>query len=144
MERVRDAVILAGGSGTRMLPASLYTPKETLPLLDTPILNHLIWEAARAGVSRVHLVLSKRKFEILKEFFGGFSMIGDQVRIDLPRIALVPVVEGLQIIPHIQNNPGGVADAISVAIDSIWSWSTAGARSISRLIRQIFSNVSGL
>ena len=46
-------------------------------------------------------------------------MIGDQVRIDLPRIALIPVVEGLQIIPHIQNNPGGVADAISVAIDSI-------------------------
>ena len=72
MERVRDAVILAGGSGTRMLPASLYTPKETLPLLDTPILNHLIWEAARAGVSRVHLVLSKRKFEILKEFLEVF------------------------------------------------------------------------
>ena len=46
MAEVRDAIILAGGIGTRMLPASLYAPKEALPLVDTPIINHLIWEAA--------------------------------------------------------------------------------------------------
>jgi UTP--glucose-1-phosphate uridylyltransferase len=60
MARVRDAIILAGGIGTRMLPASLYMPKETMPLIDTPILNHLVWEAAKAGVSQVHLVVSEK------------------------------------------------------------------------------------
>ena len=50
MAEVRDAIILAGGIGTRMLPASLYAPKEALPLVDTPIINHLIWEATKAGV----------------------------------------------------------------------------------------------
>ena len=44
---VSEAVILAGGLGTRMLPASLYSAKEALPLIDTPILNHLIWEEKR-------------------------------------------------------------------------------------------------
>ena len=71
MEGVDDAIILAGGNGTRMLPASLYMPKETMPLVDTPILNHLIWEAARAGVKRIHLVLSQRKKEILDRFIGN-------------------------------------------------------------------------
>ena len=39
MTEVRDAIILAGGIGTRMLPASLFTPKEALPLADTPAIN---------------------------------------------------------------------------------------------------------
>ena len=34
MEKVEDAVILAGGNGTRMLPASLFMPKETMLLVD--------------------------------------------------------------------------------------------------------------
>tara|TARA_B100000902_G_scaffold297035_1_gene284092 strand:+ start:152 stop:1036 length:885 start_codon:yes stop_codon:yes gene_type:complete len=119
MPEVRDAVILAGGVGTRMLPASLYMPKETMPLVDTPIINHLIWEAAKAGVSRVHLVLSKRKYEILSEFIN-FGEIHDKgVRSDLPREALSLDYQGIEIVPHIQSNPGGVADAVSVVLGDI-------------------------
>ena len=116
---VDDAVILAGGMGTRMLPASLYAPKETMPLVDTPILNHLIWEAAKAGVSRVHLVLSEGKRDLLEKFLQFGTIHGDEVRVDLPRESISLGVEGVEIIPHIQANPGGVADAISVAIESI-------------------------
>ena len=85
MAKVEEAIILAGGTGTRMLPASLYIPKETMPLVDTPIINHIIWEAARAGVSRVHLVLSNRKHEILVDFIGHEGIHGDEIRPDLPR-----------------------------------------------------------
>ena len=119
MAKVEDAVILAGGSGTRMLPASLFIPKETMPLVDTPLINHLIWEAARAGVSRVHLVLSNRKYEILSEFINDGRAHGDDIRPDLPRESLRMGLEGLTIVPHIQTSPGGVADAISTAVDSI-------------------------
>ena len=42
MGKVRDAVIVAAGLGTRMLPASAYVPKELLPLVDVPVLHHLI------------------------------------------------------------------------------------------------------
>ena len=119
MGRVKDAIILAGGSGTRMLPASLYTAKEALPLVDTPILNHLIWEAAKAGVSRVHLVLSERKKEVFEYFLENTSPIGDEVRVDLPRDALKLGIEGISVIPYVQHYPGGVADAISVPIVNI-------------------------
>ena len=119
MAKVKDAVILAGGNGTRMLPASLYIPKETMPLVDTPLINHLIWEAAKAGVSRVHLVLSKRKYEILRDFIDNEEVHSDSIRTDLPRDSLRLGLEELSIIPHIQSNPGGVGDAISTAIDSL-------------------------
>lgn len=119
MSEVDDAIILAGGMGTRMLPASLYMPKETLPLVDTPLLNHLIWEASMAGVSRIHLVLSERKMVLLEEFFGDGSVFSDDIRMDLPREALSMGTKGVEIIPYIQKHAGGVADAISVAIGSI-------------------------
>ncbi len=119
MARVEDAVILAGGSGTRMLPASLFIPKETMPLVDTPIINHLIWEAIKAGVSRIHVVLSKRKYEILSDFIINGGLHGDEIRPDLPRESLRLGLEGVEIVPHIQKSPGGVADAISSSIESI-------------------------
>ena len=84
MPRINDAIILAGGGGTRMLPASLYVPKETLPLVDTPIINHLIWEVAKAGVTRIHLVLSSRKKDILNEFLENEVVHGPEVRVISP------------------------------------------------------------
>ena len=119
MAEVRDAIILAGGIGTRMLPASLFAPKEVLPLVDTPLINHLIWEAAKAGATRVHIVLSERKKVFLEQFIGGNVIHGNEVRVDLPRESLSLGVEGVEIILHVQTTAGGVADAISVAIKQI-------------------------
>ena len=119
MKKVEDAIILAGGLGTRMLPASMYMPKETMPLVDTPLLNHLIWEAAKAGVSRIHLVISPEKFNILENFLIDDELFDDNVRADLPREVLRLGVEGVEIVPQIQNSPGGVADAISIALSDI-------------------------
>lgn len=119
MNTVDDAVILAGGRGTRMLPASLYMPKETMPLIDTPIINHLIWEAARSGVTRIHLVLSQWKMDILSGFISGEYSVQDDVRADLPRVSLSLGAESVELIPHIQESALGVADAISQALPSI-------------------------
>ena len=119
MAEVRDAIILAGGIGTRMLPASLFAPKEVLPLVDTPLINHLIWEAAKAGVTRIHLVLSERKRDFLHQFIDRGAIHGNEVRVDLPRESLSLGVKGVQIVPHVQTTAGGVADAISVAINQV-------------------------
>ena len=51
MGHVNEAVILAGGRGTRMLPATLFSPKEFLPLFDVPIIKHLFEECIIAGIS---------------------------------------------------------------------------------------------
>ena len=61
MGKVRDAVIVAAGLGTRMLPTSAYIPKELLPLVDVPVLHHLIFEAKAAGCDRIHIITSPTK-----------------------------------------------------------------------------------
>ncbi len=119
MGGIRHAVILAGGLGTRMLPASIYSPKEGLPLVDTPIIHHLIWESAKAGVEEIHIVLSKEKEDLWGEVLDGTARVPEDARLDLPRSALTPLVEGLKIILHIQKDPGGVGDAIQTAIGEI-------------------------
>lgn len=120
MDEVLDAVILAGGRGTRMLPGSSYVPKEIMPLVDTPILNHLIWEACKASVKRIHIVISPRKRSILnKILINDNNYWGDEIRTDLPRISLHPLPKGVEIIIHEQVNPGGVGDAILLAAETI-------------------------
>lgn len=113
MIEVNDAIILAGGRGTRMLPSSSYVPKEIMPLIDTPIINHLIWEACKAGVERIHLVVSPAKKDILSKVFN--NKWHENIRQDLPRVALDPVPNNVEILLHEQSNPGGVGDAILCA-----------------------------
>lgn len=119
MTAVNDAIILAGGMGTRMLPASLYAPKEVLPLLDTPLINHLIWEAELAGVRRIHLVLSQKKVHYLEDFLRSKIMHGDDIRRELPRHALMLGSGRAELIPHVQKTPGGIGNAISVVADYV-------------------------
>lgn len=58
---VRTAVIPAAGMGTRFLPATRATPKELLPIYDTPALQFVIDEAVAAGCDRVVIVTSRAK-----------------------------------------------------------------------------------
>ena len=61
MAVVQDALLVAGGLGTRMLPTSASVPKEALPLVDIPALVHLAREAVAAGARRLHIISSPRK-----------------------------------------------------------------------------------
>jgi UTP--glucose-1-phosphate uridylyltransferase len=47
--------------GTRFLPATRATPKELLPIYDTPALQFVIDEAAQAGCTRIVIVTSRAK-----------------------------------------------------------------------------------
>ena len=58
---VRTAVIPAAGMGTRFLSATRATPKELLPMYDTPALQFVIDEAVQAGIERVIVVSSRSK-----------------------------------------------------------------------------------
>ena len=48
-------VVLAGGEGTRLRPYTTILPKPLLPIADMPILEILIRQLARAGLSRITL-----------------------------------------------------------------------------------------
>ncbi len=54
--RVRTAIFPVAGLGTRFLPATKATPKELLPVIDTPLIQYAIDEARDAGIERMIFV----------------------------------------------------------------------------------------
>ena len=65
---IDTAVIPAAGFGTRMLPAAKSVPKEMLPILSRPTIEHVVGEAAEAGVGDVLMVVSNDKKAIEDHF----------------------------------------------------------------------------
>lgn len=66
--KVRKAVIVAAGLGTRMLPASKVIPKEILPIVDKPALQVVVEEVVASGIEEVVLVLSPNRTIGLEHF----------------------------------------------------------------------------
>ena len=66
--QIRKAVIPAAGLGTRFLPVTKSVPKELLPIVDRPLLQYVIAEAAEAGVEEVIIITSPGK-ESISDYF---------------------------------------------------------------------------
>jgi len=117
---IEDAIIIAAGNGTRMLPASLYTPKEFLPLVDIPAIHHLIWEVMEAGIKRIHIVISDDKLIFVERLVSrGKELSASGIRPGLGEGVLSPIPEGVQLITHIQEEQNGVGGAIRCSLDGI-------------------------
>jgi UTP--glucose-1-phosphate uridylyltransferase len=71
---VRKAVILAAGYGTRFLPATKVIPKEMLPLVDRPAIQHVVEEAVRAGLQEIILVTAAAKRAVEDHFDREFEL----------------------------------------------------------------------
>lgn len=65
---VRTVVVPAAGMGTRFLPATKTVPKELLPVVDTPGIEMIAEEAAGAGATRLAIVTSPSKDEVMRHF----------------------------------------------------------------------------
>jgi UTP--glucose-1-phosphate uridylyltransferase len=65
---VTKAVIPAAGLGTRFVPATKAMPKEMLPVIDTPVIQYVVEEAAAAGLTDVLMVTARGKTNIEDHF----------------------------------------------------------------------------
>lgn len=65
---IRKAVIPAAGLGTRFLPATKAIPKEMIPIVDVPMIQHIVEEAARSGINDIVLITARRKEAIENHF----------------------------------------------------------------------------
>jgi UTP--glucose-1-phosphate uridylyltransferase len=61
MPRIRTAIVLAAGYGTRFLPATKAIPKEMLPLFDRPVIQYIVEEAIASGLDQIVIVTSDAK-----------------------------------------------------------------------------------
>lgn len=65
---IRKAVIPAAGFGTRFLPATKCSPKEMLPIVDTPVIQYVVEEAVSSGITDILMVIGRGKRAIEEHF----------------------------------------------------------------------------
>lgn len=102
MNKVKKAVIPAAGLGTRFLPATKTVPKEMLPIVDVPIIYHVVQEALRAGVEDIVIIAGRGKGAI-EDFFDVSYELQDQLE-SQGKTELLSIVKEIQ----------GAANIISV------------------------------
>jgi UTP--glucose-1-phosphate uridylyltransferase len=71
---IRKAVIPAAGLGTRFLPATKVQPKEMLPIVDKPVIQYIVEEAAASGITQIVAVTSAHKHAIEDHFDRAFEL----------------------------------------------------------------------
>ena len=71
---IKKAIFPVGGLGTRFLPATKAMPKEMLPVVDKPLIQYAVEEAAEAGVEEFIFVTGRNKTAIEDHFDHCFEL----------------------------------------------------------------------
>jgi len=72
--KIKKAIFPVGGLGTRFLPATKSMPKEMLPIVDKPLIQYAVEEAADAGIEQFIFVTSRGKSAIENHFDHSFEL----------------------------------------------------------------------
>ena len=73
-DTVRKAIFPVGGLGTRFLPATKSMPKEMLPVVDKPLIQYAVEEAANAGIEEFIFVTGRGKSAIEDHFDHAYEL----------------------------------------------------------------------
>jgi UTP--glucose-1-phosphate uridylyltransferase len=74
MKPIRKAIFPVAGLGTRFLPATKAMPKEMLPVVDRPLIQHVVDEAREAGIEHFIFVTGRHKAVIEDHFDRQFEL----------------------------------------------------------------------
>jgi len=67
--RIRRALILAAGEGTRLRPLTYVLPKPLAPVCNIPVMQYIMTELREIGVEEIYINLY-HKGELIKNYFG--------------------------------------------------------------------------
>ncbi len=119
MKKVTKGIIPCGGMGTRFLPITKAVPKEILPVVDTPVLAHIVQEFVDSGITDVMIVLSSGK-QAIKEYFSPSPLLEENL-IKNGKTELYELVKSIASKANItyayQTAPRGSGDAVMLARD---------------------------
>jgi UTP--glucose-1-phosphate uridylyltransferase len=121
MARIRRAVFPAAGLGTRFLPATKAQPKEMLVVVDKPIIQYAVEEAAASGLENLIIITGRGKHAIEDHFDVSFElerMLEDRGKSDL--LSLVRAVSDMVHIAYVRQKEAlGLGHAILMARDLV-------------------------
>jgi len=73
-KKVTKAVFPVAGLGTRFLPATKASPKEMMPIVDKPLIQYAVEEAAAAGITDMIFVTGRTKRAIEDHFDKAYEL----------------------------------------------------------------------
>ncbi|RRR99225.1 UTP--glucose-1-phosphate uridylyltransferase [Glycomyces terrestris] len=115
--RATKAVIPVAGNATRFLPVTKAVPKELLPIVDKPVLQYIVEEAAAAGLDDVTLITARGKGPIV-DYFDTRPDLEDALA-EKGKDDLIDVVKAPERIAEIhtirQGRPKGLGHAVGRA-----------------------------
>lgn len=121
---VRTAIFPVAGMGTRFLPATKATPKELLPVIDTPLIQYAIDEAQEAGIERMVFVSHPSKAAIERHVMDDAALRAElrsrgksQLASELAEAALSPTTDN--VVFTMQEKPLGLGHAVLCARDHV-------------------------
>jgi len=74
---LRKAVFPVAGFGSRFLPATKASPKEMLPIVDKPLIQYAVEEAASAGITDMIFITGRHKRAIEDHFDKAYEIESD-------------------------------------------------------------------
>ncbi|UCD46951.1 MAG: UTP--glucose-1-phosphate uridylyltransferase GalU [Deltaproteobacteria bacterium] len=118
---IRKAVFPAAGFGTRFLPATKASPKEMLPLVDKPLIQHGVEEARAAGVRDMIIVTGRGKYAIEDHFDVAYELEALlQKKGDGELLAAVQAITDMGDFFYVrQNMPLGLGHAVLRTMDLV-------------------------
>jgi len=95
----KEAIILAGGLGTRLKGVISDIPKPMAPVANQPFLKYILDYLKQQGIERIILSVGY-KYEVIEDFFGNNY-------------------EGLELVYSVENEPLGTGGGIRLAVDKL-------------------------
>jgi UTP--glucose-1-phosphate uridylyltransferase len=117
--RVRKAVFPVAGMGTRFLPATKASPKEMMPVVDKPLIQYAVEEAAEAGITDMVFITGRNKRAIEDHFDKAYEMEAEleaKNKQDLLEIVRNTVPRSVNCIYIRQNEALGLGHAVLCAL----------------------------
>jgi len=94
---ITKGIILAGGTGSRLYPATVATCKQLLPVYDKPLIYYPLATLMQAGIRSIQIITAPGDNEAFQRLFGDGRQLG------------------LEVSYEIQSRPEGIAQAFLVA-----------------------------
>lgn len=122
--KVKTAIITAAGFGTRFLPVVKEIPKEMLPVVNKPIIQHVVEECLDAGLEKIVIVVREGNTVIGNHFKNPatpvkelLTSVGKEERFEeIEKLLNYP---GIKIINQRSDLPYGNGSPVLTAIDEV-------------------------
>jgi len=109
--KITKAIVAVAGYGTRFLPATKNQPKQMLPIIDKPIIHHVVDECVASGIKDVIIVTQAGQGSI-EDYFDSHVEIEHALEVNgkkelLDQIRRIPLMANFVYVRQKKNLPYG-------------------------------------